>query len=107
MLAVEVNNLKKAFRKRKGWSRRVVSEQWALDGVSFSIEMGETYGLLGPNGSGKTTTLQVMADKPGGGIEVDDCAEISTAISATLDVEIFRIHLVLGKIFYIYAPKRT
>ncbi len=37
--------------------------------------------------SGKTTTLQVMADKPGGGIEVDDCAEISTAISATMDVE--------------------
>ncbi len=37
--------------------------------------------------SGKATTLQVMADKPGGGIEVDDCAKISTAISATLDVE--------------------
>lgn len=37
--------------------------------------------------SGKSTTLQIMADKSGGGIEVDDCAEISTAVSATLDVE--------------------
>ncbi len=37
--------------------------------------------------SGKHTTLQIMADKPDGGIEVDDCAEISNAISATLDVE--------------------
>ncbi|MEM9797741.1 MAG: ribosome maturation factor RimP [Pseudomonadota bacterium] len=37
--------------------------------------------------SGKTATLQVMADKPEGGIEVDDCAEISTALSAILDVE--------------------
>jgi len=37
--------------------------------------------------SGKSTTLQVMADKEGGGIEVDDCAEISNAISAVLDVE--------------------
>ena len=37
--------------------------------------------------SGKTTTLQIMADKPEGGIEVDDCAEISNAVSATLDVE--------------------
>ncbi|MCE8005472.1 ribosome maturation factor RimP [Aestuariivita sp.] len=37
--------------------------------------------------SGKTTTLQIMADKPEGGIEVDDCARISNAISATLDVE--------------------
>jgi len=37
--------------------------------------------------SGKTTILQVMADKPNGGIEVDDCAVISNAISAVLDVE--------------------
>ena len=37
--------------------------------------------------SGKATTLQIMADKPDGGIEVDDCAEISNAVSALLDVE--------------------
>lgn len=37
--------------------------------------------------SGKTTILQVMADKPDGGIEVDDCAQISTALGAVLDVE--------------------
>ena len=37
--------------------------------------------------SGKESTLQIMADKPDGGIEVDDCAAISTAVSATLDVE--------------------
>lgn len=36
---------------------------------------------------GKTATLQIMADRPDGGINVDDCAEISTAVSATLDVE--------------------
>lgn len=37
--------------------------------------------------SGKKTTLQIMADRPEGGIEVDDCAAISTAVSAVLDVE--------------------
>ncbi|UWQ91473.1 ribosome maturation factor RimP [Aliisedimentitalea scapharcae] len=37
--------------------------------------------------SGKTSTLQIMADKADGGIEVDDCAEISNAVSAVLDVE--------------------
>lgn len=37
--------------------------------------------------SGKTRTLQIMADRPEGGIEVADCAEISTAVSAVLDVE--------------------
>lgn len=36
---------------------------------------------------GKTNTLQIMAERPQGGIEVDECAQISTAVSATLDVE--------------------
>ena len=37
--------------------------------------------------SGKSTILQVMADRPDGGIEVDECAKISQAIGAVLDVE--------------------
>lgn len=37
--------------------------------------------------SGKAAMLQIMADKPEGGIEVDGCAEISNAVSAVLDVE--------------------
>lgn len=37
--------------------------------------------------SGKTRILQIMADRPEGGIEVDDCANISTVVSAALDVE--------------------
>ncbi|MFQ5622633.1 MAG: ribosome maturation factor RimP [Paracoccaceae bacterium] len=36
---------------------------------------------------GKRKTLQIMADRPGGGIEVDDCARISQSVSAVLDVE--------------------
>jgi ribosome maturation factor RimP len=36
---------------------------------------------------GKSHTLQIMAERPGGGIEVDDCAQISNAVSAVLDVE--------------------
>lgn len=36
---------------------------------------------------GKSKTLQIMADRPQGGIEVEDCAKISTAVSAVLDVE--------------------
>lgn len=37
--------------------------------------------------SGKETTLQIMADKPNGGIEVDDLALINQALGAVLDVE--------------------
>ena len=37
--------------------------------------------------TGKESTLQIMAQKPDGTIEVEDCARISTEVSATLDVE--------------------
>ena len=36
---------------------------------------------------GNTPLLQIMAERPEGGIEVDECAQISTAVSAVLDVE--------------------
>ena len=36
---------------------------------------------------GKTRTLQIMAERPDGGIGVDECGDISTAVSAVLDVE--------------------
>ncbi len=36
---------------------------------------------------GKSGTVQIMADRPEGGIQIDDCAEISNAVSAALDVE--------------------
>ncbi len=37
--------------------------------------------------SGQHPTLQIMAQKPDGSMEVDDCARLSTAVSAVLDVE--------------------
>ncbi len=36
---------------------------------------------------GNTPLMQIMAERPEGGIEVDECAQISTAVSAVLDVE--------------------
>ena len=36
-------------------------ETVAVDGVSFQVSHGETYGLLGPNGAGKTTTMRLVS----------------------------------------------
>jgi ABC-2 type transport system ATP-binding protein len=59
--AIYVRDLKKVFRKRTGRLKSVVSEEWALRGVSFVVAHGETYGLLGPNGSGKSTLIRVLS----------------------------------------------
>ena len=52
----------------------------AIEGLGFELVRIRLMG-------GKTRTLQIMADRPDGGIIVEDCAKISTAVSAVLDVE--------------------
>jgi ABC-2 type transport system ATP-binding protein len=40
--------------------QRHFGDRLAVDGVSFEVKAGETYGLLGPNGAGKTTTIRMV-----------------------------------------------
>lgn len=49
--AIKIENLKKHFGSTK-----------AVDGISFEIKKGETFGFLGPNGAGKTTTIRCLMD---------------------------------------------
>jgi len=51
-----------------------------IEGLGFELVRVRLMG-------GRTRVLQIMADRPEGGIGVDECGEISTAVSATLDVE--------------------
>ena len=51
-----------------------------IEGMGFEVVRIRLIG-------GMAKTLQIMVERPDGGIEVDECALISTAISAVLDVE--------------------
>ncbi len=66
---LKIDNLKMHFPIRRGFLRRIVGAVKAVDDVSFEIMPGETLGLVGESGCGKTTIGRsiVRAYKPTGG----------------------------------------
>jgi len=65
--------------------RKRFGERVAVDGVSFHIDRGETYGLLGPNGAGKTTSISMICgllERDGGEVTVAGRAVDVSAVEA-------------------------
>ena len=97
-LGIEVRNLHKVFRKRKGFLRGRTTETHALQDASFEVRLGETYGLLGPNGSGKSTLIRVLATL----LSPDEGYVRLLGHRAGLSGDVERIKTVRG-VGYIYA----
>ncbi|MEW5957620.1 MAG: dipeptide ABC transporter ATP-binding protein [Chloroflexota bacterium] len=57
---LDVKNLKKYFPIKKGFFKKVVGHVRAVDDVNFYINEGETLGLVGESGCGKTTTARCI-----------------------------------------------
>ncbi len=71
---VVVHNLKKYFPIKRGVFQRTVGYVQAVDGVSFAVKRGETLGLVGESGCGKSTTGKAILqlDRPTAGEVVLD-----------------------------------
>ncbi len=57
---LDVKNLRKYFPIRKGILRRTIGHVKAVDGISFDVQRGETLGLVGESGCGKTTASRCL-----------------------------------------------
>jgi len=72
---LKVDNIKKHYPIRRGFLSRVVGQVRAVDGVSFEIGRGETLGLVGESGCGKTTLSRAilrLTDITEGSVLFDD-----------------------------------
>lgn len=70
---LEVEDLKVHFPVRKGFFRKVVDYVRAVDGISFKVWPGQTLGLVGESGCGKTTSGRALLRliEPGNGLVIE------------------------------------
>lgn len=106
---IQVKNLKKYFPVRTGLFQRTTGEIKALDDVSFSINRGETVGLVGESGCGKSTVGMTMLRllEPTSGEVYLDGKNILDMRGAALDKVRQEMQIILQDPFTSLNPRMT
>ena len=83
---LEVRHLRKCFPIKKTFTGKVTKELVAVDDVSFKLKAGETLGIVGESGCGKTTTGRAILKlhQPSGGQMIFDGKDITHYTSAQM-----------------------
>jgi peptide/nickel transport system ATP-binding protein len=99
---LEVQDLRKLFPVTQGFFKRVVGHVKAVDGVSFEIPKGKTFGLVGESGCGKTTTSRMIMrafEPTSGSIRFDDKQQGWIDLTKLSDREMRRVRPNMQMIF--------
>jgi len=106
---LEVRDLKKHFAIRHGLFARVTGHVKAVDGVSFTVRRGETLGLVGESGCGKTTTGRAILRlvEPSSGSVRYDGTEVTTLPRSELRALRRRMQIVFQDPYSSLNPRLT
>jgi len=98
---LDVRHLRKYYPLRRGFLRKVVGEIKAVDDVSFTIQPGETLGLVGESGCGKSTVAKtiVRAIDPSDGQMLFQCDGRTVDISQLEGEDLKRVRRHIQMIF--------
>lgn len=106
---LDVHNLSCAFPIRRGVFSRTAGQIQAVDDVSFSIAPGETLGLVGESGCGKTTLVRalLLLEKASGGSISFDGTDLLSASKETVRLLRRRMQVVFQDPYESLNPRMT